>query len=138
MKSHLIRTSKFLRFSTHRPPAFLNRLPGYVFALVAKSSAFIKESHLTALTRVLKFHFKRKNTTGSFFINFKLCSDLTRKAIGVRMGKGKGPLSGKIFFLRPGYLICFVSHSSVTHARYILLKCARRIPVSCRISMLGS
>jgi len=134
MKPHLINFSKLNRFLQIDPlrntaVSFQN-----LHGLVTTKPFFFYETHFAALLRVLKFHFKRKRKAGSFMLNFFFNTFLTGKAIGVRMGKGKGVKRGLVYFVRPGTLLVTINNSDRVKARYILLKCARRLPVLCKIA----
>lgn len=82
---------------------------------------------------MLKFHFRRKKRRGFFKINVKLDSFLTKKAIGVRMGKGKGGSDEKVFFIRPGFFILSINDSNFVRASYVISKCQRRLPILSRV-----
>jgi len=134
MKAHIIRRKKFNRILSKDFLTDKSLNPCNFYGLVSRESSFIYEHNLAALLRVLKFHFKRgRRQTGKFHINLKSNNFLTRKAVGVRMGKGKGAVSDKVFFLRPGFLILTLNEVNSLKAFYILKKCIRRLPVSCTI-----
>lgn len=130
MKSHIIR--KALLFRPVDQNFFNNTAidAKNFWGLVAVAPTFMYERHLAALSRVLKFHYRRrKRRRGFFMINLKFSSFLTKKAIGVRMGKGKGGPDEKVLFMRPGFLILSVNDHNPIRASYILNKCKRRLPV---------
>ena len=84
--------------------------------------------------RVLKFHYKRKRKAGLLFsLSMLFNVFLTKKAIGVRMGKGKGGVSEKVCYIRPGTLLLSLNDDNPVRAGYVLRKCIRRIPVACKI-----
>nr|YP_009163141.1 ribosomal protein L16 [Balamuthia mandrillaris]AKT94914.1 ribosomal protein L16 [Balamuthia mandrillaris] len=138
MKEHIIRRSKFLRPIDHSIFSDTSvRSLGFC-GLVASSPSFIYERHILALSRVLKFHFKRKKKASFFRINFFLNKFVTKKAIGVRMGKGKGATSEKVFYMRPGFFILFINEINNQKALYVINKCKRRLPVNCRTVFFDS
>lgn len=89
-----------------------------------------------SLISCMKF-FKRFGTDyfGVYGLNYKVnvFPDfwLTSKPKEVRMGKGKGSISKKIFFLKKGSIIfqfnCFVD--SYLHFSYLLKKCSQKLPI---------
>ena len=138
MKSHLINWSKFHRPVDHNILSNGAISPTGFFGIVCQEPGFVYEKHILALSRVLKFHFKRKKKKGSFFINLFLNRAITKKAIGVRMGKGKGPNAANIFFMRPGHLVLFINDLNDARGSYIVAKCMRRLPTTCKVVRFNS
>lgn len=133
MKRHIIRKSKFNRLINHDILSNSAVVSHGFWGLVSKNSCFIYETHVQALRKVLKFHYRRRKKQGTFFINLFMTQFLTKKAIGVRMGKGKGSISKQVFFMRPGHLILFLNDLNFFRSFYVIKKCMRRLPVRCRI-----
>jgi ribosomal protein L16/L10AE len=133
MKPHLINFSKLNRLIQTDVLRNKALLPQNLYGLVTTKPFFFYEKHLAALLRVLKFHFKRKRKTGCFMLNVFFNTFITGKAIGVRMGKGKGAKRGLVYFARPGTTLITLNDSDCIRARYIMSKCARRLPVLCKL-----
>lgn len=130
MKSHIIRKAKLCRPVDHDISKNMAINMNNFWGLVAVEPTFLFERHVVAIIRVLKFHYRRKKRRGSFMINLKMSSFLTKKAIGVRMGKGKGAPDEKVLFLRPGSFILCLNDLNTIRASYVIKKCQKRLPIS--------
>ena len=134
MKQHFIRESRLNRLVSFNPITNKAIVWTNFYGLVASKSFLFSEPHFATLMRVLKFHYKRKRKAGLLFsLSMLFNVFLTKKAIGVRMGKGKGGVSEKVCYIRPGTLLLSLNDDNPVRAGYVLRKCIRRIPVACKI-----
>lgn len=66
-----------------------------------------------------------------FWIKIKPNKPITRKPIGIRMGKGKGNVEKNIFFLKKYELILEIKYNKnkITHCIKKLIKLNRKLPI---------
>jgi large subunit ribosomal protein L16 len=76
---------------------------------------------------------KLKSTSGKLWINIFCHTSITSKAVGVRMGKGKGAVDYWASAVRPGQIIFEVSGVPYILAKSILLKASSKLPVRTKI-----
>jgi len=78
----------------------------YDFCLVAAQSGFISTRQFSVLKFLLQKHLKKNFY---FLSNITFPLSVSKKPIGVRLGKGKGKLCYRIQAVSPGQTICFVN-----------------------------
>lgn len=91
------------------------RLNDGTIGLKSQSSGFITSQQLFTIKRYIRKALKKK---GKLKINAFAFTPITKKSVGVRMGKGKGSVSHWVFKLKPGFLVCEI----ITHFKRLGLK----------------
>lgn len=70
---------------------------------------------------------------GKLKINAFSFTPITKKAIGVRMGKGKGNVNHWVFKIKPGFVLCEIATNNISIALKAFNTIRFRIPVFTRI-----
>lgn len=100
---------------------------GFIYALAASENCHLKVEHLNCIVRTLKRIIKKKNT-----INLRVFPDffVTIKPKDVRMGRGKGNPSHKIYPLYAGKVIVELKNVPENICRLAFNSCAIRLPIN--------
>ena len=93
----------------------------------------VTSKQLVTLRQIIKKIIKKK---GKLRINIFSSTPITKKAIGVRMGKGKGSVNQWIFKLQIGCVLCEIATNSVPLAIKALNMAKTRLPVLTKIIFL--
>lgn len=91
--------------------------------LKALSHCRVTSKQILTLKQILKKILKKK---GKILLKIFPNTPITQKAIGVRMGKGKGNVSHWVFRLKPGFLICEIATNNIPLALKALKLCRYR------------
>ena len=83
--------------------------------------------------KALEIGRKLKKTAGKLWINIFPHIPVTSKAVGVRMGKGKGAVDYWTSQVRPGQIVLEISGVSPILAKNILLKASFKLPIRTKI-----
>jgi large subunit ribosomal protein L16 len=94
--------------------------------LKALSCGRVTSKQLVTLRQSIKKILKKK---GKLKINIFSATPITKKAIGVRMGKGKGNVDHWVFKLRVGVILCEISTNYIPLAVKALNISKNRLPV---------
>jgi len=118
-----------LNQSQHKAKAF-NSLVFGDFALVSKVGARCSAKQLEAARRIIRFQLKK---TGKLWIRSFPDIPITAKAVGVRMGKGKGSVDHWVARLEAGHTIFEVSGVSSFMATLAFQKAIYKLGFPCKI-----
>ena len=95
------------------------------------SSSRITSKQLVTIKQSIRKVLKKK---GKLKINVFSSTPITQKAIGVRMGKGKGNVGGWVFKIKPGYILCEIATSSIPLAIKALNAAKIRLPIFTKLT----
>jgi len=101
-----------------------------VLKLVTVSSGRITDKQLIAITAVINKTIKKIG-----FLSLKIFCDhpITKKSLGIRMGKGKGSINHRVYNSNIGVTICSIKSFFLAKA-YKALKLAQiRLPIKTKI-----
>lgn len=98
--------------------------------LKAQTFNRITSKQLVTLKQSVKKILKKR---GKLKIDIFSFTSITKKAIGVRMGKGKGFVDHWVFKIRPGSLLCEIATNSIPLAVKALNNCRNRLPIFTKI-----
>mgnify|MGYP001063721887 FL=1 len=84
----------------------------------------ISSSQLFALKQTLNKYIKKN---GKIFLNIFPHTPITRKAVKVRMGKGKGSVDHYVYKVKPGTIICEIETKDTSLAEKALRQGRRKI-----------
>ena len=110
------------------------KLTNGIMGLKSLEIGRIKPSHIESCRQNISR--KLKNTSGKLWINIFPHISVTSKAVGVRMGKGKGAVDYWTSQVRPGQIMLEISGVSPILAKTILLKASFKLPVKTKIVSL--
>jgi large subunit ribosomal protein L16 len=95
------------------------------FSLKTREAKIISFKQLEAARRVLRRKLKKE---GNIWIRVFTGIPITKKSLGTRMGKGKGPVVSWIFPLKKGTPIFELKNVSKAKARKALEACSKKLP----------
>jgi len=107
------------------------KLSNGIMGLKALEIGRIKPSHIESCRQNISR--KLKKTAGKLWINIFPHIPVTSKAVGVRMGKGKGAVDYWTSQVRPGQIVLEISGVSPILAKNILLKASFKLPIRTKI-----
>jgi large subunit ribosomal protein L16 len=111
--------------------SFINPLPvTTVSFLRASNYGRLSLNHLEAARKVIRRKMKKTGLLRSY-VYPSVC--ITKKALAIRMGKGKGAVSEWIFPVRPGGIIFEISAASTKLSCEALLMASKKLPVRSKI-----
>ena len=100
--------------------------------IYAIEAGFVKTTHITILHQTLKNSIKKKS---KIVLIINPINPRTKKALGSRIGKGKGSVSFFDIFIIPGTVICSIANVKSSYLKSSLLKTLKKIPI--RITVLS-
>ena len=100
------------------------------FGLVANEGAWVTAQQIEAARIAMTRYMKRG---GKVWINIFPHLPLTKKALGVRQGKGKGNVEGYVAVVKKGKIMFEVGEVSEEIAREALRLASHKLPVTCKI-----
>jgi large subunit ribosomal protein L16 len=121
---------KGVAFNKIKSNVNFTRLKFGVVGLRSLSSNRITSKQLVTLKQSIKKVIKKK---GKLKINAFSFIPITKKAIGVRMGKGKGNVDHYVFKLKSGFVLCEIATNSISLAIKALNVAKIRLPISTKI-----
>lgn len=104
------------------------------FGLKALESGKLNFKQIEACRKSLRRDMKKK---GSVFLRVFTRHSITKKAVGVRMGSGKGNHSAWICGIKQGQIICEISGVSNILATFALRNAGYKLPVKVKIEKLS-
>ncbi len=111
-----------------------------VFGMKALECSFITKKQIEILRRYIKRKIKYIQKRKSrllrikYWMFFKNFYNITKKPSEIRMGKGKGPVCGKIFMIKRGVVFLEIfSKSNYKFLILILKKISLKLPVKIKI-----
>lgn len=107
-----------------------NELAFGEYGLQALEPAYVTNRQIEAARIAMTRHVKRG---GKVWINIFPDRPLTKKALGLRMGSGKGPVETWVANVKPGRVLFELSGVSDELARGALLRAMHKLPMKARI-----
>ena len=99
------------------------------YGLVANEGAWITSQQIEAARIAMTRYMKRG---GKGWINIFPHLPLTKKALGVRQGKGKGNVEGYVAVVKKGKIMFEIGEVSEEIAREALRLASHKLPVTCK------
>ena len=99
------------------------------YGLVANEGAWITSQQIEAARIAMTRYMKRG---GKVWINIFPHLPLTKKALGVRQGKGKGNVEGYVAVVKKGKIMFEISEVDEATAREALRLASHKLPVKCK------
>jgi len=100
------------------------------YGLVANEGAWVTAQQIEAARIAMTRYMKRG---GKVWINIFPHLPLTKKALGVRQGKGKGNVEGYVAVVKKGKIMFEIGEVSEEIAREALRLASHKLPVTCKI-----
>ena len=100
------------------------------YGLMAMEGAWITNNQIEAARVAMTRYMKRG---GKVWINIFPHLPLTKKALGVRQGKGKGNVEGYVAVVKKGKIMFEIGEVSEEIAREALRLASHKLPVTCKI-----
>lgn len=110
-----------------------NRNSSLFFGTVGlKTTSFgqLNFKQFTMLRQTIRKIIKKK---GVLHISNHPDTPITKKSIGVRMGKGKGEVDSWVFKLKPGIVLCEIASLSINISIKALKTIQKRLPIATRL-----
>ncbi|MGL5123747.1 MAG: 50S ribosomal protein L16 [Fusobacteriaceae bacterium] len=99
------------------------------YGLEALEPSWITNRQIESCRVAINRTFKRE---GKIFIRIFPDKPITKRPIGVRMGKGKGNVEGWVAVVKPGRIIFEVAGVTEEKAKAALRKATMKLPINCR------
>ncbi|MGL4688370.1 MAG: 50S ribosomal protein L16 [Fusobacteriaceae bacterium] len=99
------------------------------YGLVALEPSWITNRQIESCRVAINRTFKRE---GKIFIRIFPDKPITKRPIGVRMGKGKGNVEGWVAVVKPGRVIFEVSGVTEEKAKAAMRKATMKLPINCK------
>ena len=100
------------------------------FGLVAQEPCWITSNQIEAARIAMTRHTKRG---GKVWIKIFPDKPITKKALGTRMGSGKGAPEGWVAVVKPGRVMFEIAGVSEEVAREALRLAGHKLPIKCKI-----
>jgi large subunit ribosomal protein L16 len=100
------------------------------YGLVANEGAWVTAQQIEAARIAMTRYMKRG---GKVWINIFPHMPLTKKALGVRQGKGKGNVEGYVAVVKKGKIMFEIGEVSEEIAREALRLASHKLPITCKI-----
>ncbi|MGL5054544.1 MAG: 50S ribosomal protein L16 [Fusobacteriaceae bacterium] len=100
------------------------------FGLQALEPSWITNRQIESCRIAINRTFKRE---GKIFIRIFPDKPITKRPIGVRMGKGKGNVEGWVAVVKPGRILFEVKGVTEEKAKAALRKATMKLPINCKI-----
>lgn len=100
------------------------------FGLQALEPSWITNRQIESCRVAINRTFKRE---GKIFIRIFPDKPITKRPIGVRMGKGKGNVEGWVAVVKPGRILFEVKGVTEEKAKAALRKATMKLPINCKI-----
>ena len=100
------------------------------FGLMATEPAWITSNQIEAARVAMTRHTKRG---GKVWIKVFPDKPITKKALGTRMGSGKGAPEGWVAVVKPGRVMFEIAGISEETAREALRLASHKLPIKCKI-----
>jgi len=100
------------------------------YGLVALEPSWITNRQIESCRVAINRTFKRE---GKIFIRIFPDKPITKRPIGVRMGKGKGNVEGWVAVVKPGRILFEVKGVTEEKAKAALRKATMKLPINCKI-----
>ena len=100
------------------------------YGLVANEGAWVTAQQIEAARIAMTRYMKRG---GRVWINIFPHMPLTKKALGVRQGKGKGNVEGYVAVVKKGKIMFEIGEVSEEIAREALRLASHKLPITCKI-----
>lgn len=101
----------------------------YKYGLCSNGYSFIKKSQIESCRRIISSYLKTLYKNPKFKINVIYNTAITKKSLGARMGRGKGPIAGYIFKLHTNNIIFEFDLIDDIVLKIILNKIKYKLPV---------
>ncbi|KGF05969.1 50S ribosomal protein L16 [Arcanobacterium sp. S3PF19] len=99
------------------------------YGIQALGPAYVTNRQIEAARIAMTRHIKRG---GKIWINIFPDRPLTKKALGLRMGSGKGPVETWVANVKPGRVMFELSGVDETLAREAMLRAMHKLPMKTR------
>lgn len=100
------------------------------YGLQAIEPSWITNRQIESCRIAINRTFKRE---GKIFIRIFPDKPITKRPIGVRMGKGKGNVEGWVAVVKPGRILFEVKGVTEEKAKAALRKATMKLPINCKI-----
>ncbi len=130
-KSKFKKEQKGIAFNKIKSKIEFMRLKFGNVGLKTLSFSRITSKQLVTIKQSIRKILKKK---GKLKINVFSSTPITQKAIGVRMGKGKGNVGSWVFKIKPGYILCEIATNSIPLAIKALTAAKTRLPVFTKLT----
>jgi len=100
------------------------------YGLVANEGAWVTAQQIEAARIAMTRYMKRG---GKVWINIFPHMPLTKKALGVRQGKGKGNVEGYVAVVKKGKIMFEIGEVTEDVAREALRLASHKLPITCKI-----
>lgn len=100
------------------------------YGLQALEPSWITNRQIESCRIAINRTFKRE---GKIFIRIFPDKPITKRPIGVRMGKGKGNVEGWVAVVKPGRILFEVKGVTEEKAKAALRKATMKLPINCKI-----
>lgn len=114
----------------------LNKFLGK-YAIIAKNSARLTHQQIETGRRILSKNLKKKNS--KIWVKLFTNIPITKKSVGVRMGKGKASIDQFIILIKPGHTLYEIETSKLTYSqiKIIYIKLKHKLSINIRLLFLG-
>ncbi len=99
------------------------------YGLQALEPSWITNRQIESCRIAINRTFKRE---GKIFIRIFPDKPITKRPIGVRMGKGKGNVEGWVAVVKPGRMLFEVSGVTEEKAKAAMRKATMKLPINCK------
>jgi large subunit ribosomal protein L16 len=100
------------------------------YGLQALEPSWVTNRQIESCRIAINRTFKRE---GKIFIRIFPDKPITKRPIGVRMGKGKGNVEGWVAVVKPGRILFEVKGVTEEKAMAALRKATMKLPINCKI-----
>lgn len=100
------------------------------YGLQSLEPSWITNRQIESCRIAINRTFKRE---GKIFIRIFPDKPITKRPIGVRMGKGKGNVEGWVAVVKPGRILFEVAGVTEEKAKQALRKATMKLPINCKI-----
>lgn len=100
------------------------------YGLQALEPSWVTNRQIESCRIAINRTFKRE---GKIFIRIFPDKPITKRPIGVRMGKGKGNVEGWVAVVKPGRILFEVKGVTEEKAKAALRKATMKLPINCKI-----
>lgn len=100
------------------------------YGLQALEPSWITNRQIESCRIAINRTFRRE---GKIFIRIFPDKPITKRPIGVRMGKGKGNVEGWVAVVKPGRILFEVKGVTEEKAKAALRKATMKLPINCKI-----
>lgn len=100
------------------------------WGLVAKEAKWINSKHMETLKKILTYHLKKG---GKIYFRIFPHKPITKKALGTRMGGGKGDVVDYVFPVKEGRVLVEIGQAKEDEALKALRQAQYKLPIKTKI-----